>query len=469
MAAARHHEMLDNIMVLTAAQWAEWLHPRGIDGRFIEVGSMVDIFGKSGEKGALRDPGRDRKRARIVGLYPEGAKVEYFDVDGNPTPSDAKHGYPSVIQLAQIKAKVSSAPNARARIPGISSEEEFKTGGVTGEKYREPLDQDAYEAQIMLFNKIVQQQMNPDRSAAVKGGGTRLTDEEFAQHQAYVTEVTDFALGKSWDEQGIGLASDVAYKDSYGRWSDAELENMLNLATEIYGQITTGKPQNRRAIMLGGLPGVGKSTLLTDLDSAGSMKRDEWVEINPDLVKDEMISRGMYPDVIGLAPAETAGFIHAQSSEIAAMLERMAMKDGYNIVFDTTLGKWADQTISDLHAYNYDNIDGIYIDAALNHSIASINYRHMDGLNKYRTGISRSRNGMPEIETQTGGRFVPTKVAQGLEGNKENFDRLKVGFSRWALFEVTNSVGERPTPELVASTGEGMLMPGNYPAKGVLV
>jgi Zeta toxin len=464
MAAARAYNMLDDPTVLTAARWQDWLHPRGMDGRFIEKFSMVDVFGKPGGERTLADPKANRRRARITDLFPEGATVEYFDTQGNPAPADSGNGYPAYIKLDEISKKISSAPNSKARLQGVSSQEEFEAG------HREAMSQADYDAAVDKFNQRVDAEFKPERSAAHKDS-PELTDDEFSEHLDYVTEVVDAGLAKQPDGTS-GLASESAFKDTYGRWSQEQLERMLTMADDLYGQVTDGRVKGHKAIVLGGLPGSGKSTLLADLDKAGTIQRDQWVEINPDLVKDEMIARGWYPQIQGLTPNETATFIHAQSSEMASMLERMAMKDGYNLIFDTTMGSggingetWTDHTVKQLMFYGYDKPDGMFIDSDINHSLASVAYRHRDGLNQYRTGApTHDRRPGPEINN--GGRFVPAQAVAETVGtdvatsvNVQNFERLKSKFDRWAQYEVGGVPGTKPAPVLTDSTPQ---MPG-YP------
>jgi Zeta toxin len=470
MAAARFHDMLDHPAVLTAARWQEWLHPRGMDGRFIEKFSMVDIFSKDGDQSTLNDPKAQRRRAKIMELTPQGANVQYYD-QGKPIAADPKGGYPSLISLADIPKRISSAPNSRARLEGVSSKAEFD------EKHRPAMSQDDYDHEIDLFNERIIEELDPGRSAADRGTEP-VTDDEYDKHVSYVTDVTDLGLGKQPTEKGMGLASDAAFKDNYGRWSQEQLENMLLLSDELFGAVTAGKPKDRKAILLGGLPGAGKSSLLAQMHQEGSFDENDWVQINPDLVKDEMIKRDWYPKIEGLTPNETAGFIHAQSSEIATMLERMAMKDGYNLIFDTTMGgidsdgkSWTDYTLQSLaiNGYQGKDIDGIFIDSGTDHSLGSIAFRHKDGLNKYRTGVSR--NGRGDSEIKNGGRFVPNKVVQamtsgdnGPSANVQTFDRIKGKFARWAKYNVGNEPGTKPNPELVESTPD---MPGQF--QGALV
>lgn len=471
-----NYGLFDDPDVLLAAKWQEWLHPRGLDGRFIEKLSMVDVFAQSGGKRMLSDPKANRRRARIKNLFPEGAEVDYYDPQGKPVPADAKAGYPKIIPLNQISKRVAAAPKAKARLTSVdgkelSSKEEFDAG------YRPALGQDGYDKAIEDFNLKIERELNPSRSAAKKGiANEPISDEEYQQHFDFVTDVTDAALGKQVGDSGIGLASESALKDSYGRWDDASMERMLSFATDMYADLTAGKPQDRKAMVLGGLPGSGKTAKLRALADQGTINMDDWVVIDPDIVKERMIEDGWYPRVSGLTPNETAGFIHAQSSEMASMLERMMIKDGYNLIFDSTLGGsagpdgriWMDHTLDMLLVNNYDTPDGVFIDSTPTHSLASIASRHRSGLDKYRTGIART-SGDPEIDN--GGRFVPTKVVsasmkEGGTSNLSNFERLRDTnrLGRTAVYEVGGDFvpGQIPQTTLVAGEDTGPNAPGAF-------
>ncbi|GAC1528476.1 MAG: hypothetical protein NVS3B1_19670 [Marmoricola sp.] len=111
-------------------------------------------------------------------------------------------------------------------------------------------------------------------------------------------------------------------------------------------------PNDRQAIMLGGLPGAGKSTYLSNSgkELGGFLKVDKKgrptnaIVINPDDMKSLLLtardSRGnpLIPRTAGLTDGEHASLVHEESSRLAAMLAARAMAEGKNVVFDITLG-----------------------------------------------------------------------------------------------------------------------------------
>ncbi|WP_331025636.1 zeta toxin family protein [Longimicrobium sp.] len=453
--------------MLTAAKWQDWLHPRGKDGRFIEKQSFVNVF--ASENALLSDRTAVRRRAKISDLRPEGAYVAYQDVEGNPIPSDDAAGFPALIPVEQLSTKVSTAPKALAHLqPGESARKEVQDALVPA------MSQDDYDVKIAEINAQIHEK-HPEQAAIVSTGQGAITDAEMESHLGFIAEVHSQYL------EGEGLGYDSAFKDSFGLWSEEWQQIFDAVVDEVYDEVTVNqsKPKNRRAIMLGGLPGAGKSSTLDAMAQSGSFRKDEWITINPDLFKDKMFERGLHPDIEGLAPAETASFVHAASSEMSYMLEQLLSVEGYNLIFDITMGGTARagqkpnyEQVTD-HLGNWDYVvDGVFVDVDPGTSRERVALRHQQGLDALRTGRSR-RPDDPEIVN--GGRVVPDSViadnildendpdAQRYNSaNARNFDQMKATFVRWAEWDNT---GKKPVFIGGSGTGpddtEGT--PGFYP------
>jgi len=109
---AREHRLLDHPAIIAAIDWRDWLHPRGKDGKFIEKFGMVNVF--SDPDSLPGDRSAARRRAQVVDLTPNGAKLEYVDALGNPKAADPAAGFPEIIPTQQIVDKLSDAPRAIA-------------------------------------------------------------------------------------------------------------------------------------------------------------------------------------------------------------------------------------------------------------------------------------------------------------------------------------------------------------------
>jgi predicted kinase len=194
-------------------------------------------------------------------------------------------------------------------------------------------------------------------------------------------------------------------------------------------------PNDRQAVVTGGLGGAGKTTVLTE--HAGIDLRN-YLMINPDLVKEEMAARGLVPEIQGLTPMEATELVHEESSHVAKRVAHRAQADGKNVIWDITMSRAesAQDRIESLRASGYTEIDGIFVDIPVEMSLRRADGRHREGHDQYRAGSG------------LGGRFVPKEMIQAQADddwgskNRMHFETVKDRFSSWALYD--NSVDGRP-------------------------
>ncbi len=187
-------------------------------------------------------------------------------------------------------------------------------------------------------------------------------------------------------------------------------------------------PCERRAILAGGLGGAGKSTIL---DEHAGIDRSQYLNINPDAVKEELAKRGMVPEVPGLSPMEASDLVHEESSHIAKRLAFRAIGAGKNVIWDITMASRAstEQRVDELRSAGYTRVEGIFVDIPVETSVTRADARHRQGHDEYRAG-----NGL-------GGRFVPAEVISGQADpewgslNRKTFEALKYKFDRWSLYD----------------------------------
>ncbi len=108
------------------------------------------------------------------------------------------------------------------------------------------------------------------------------------------------------------------------------------------------------AIIAGGLPGSGKSTVLSE--QAG-IDLSKYLTINPDDIKEKMAERDMIPHVEGLSPMEASHLAHEESSLIAKQSSPAGpLSDGKNVIWDITMSSRATaqrRRIARLHDAGY--------------------------------------------------------------------------------------------------------------------
>jgi predicted ABC-type ATPase len=252
-----------------------------------------------------------------------------------------------------------------------------------------------------------------------------LTDAEHAEHVQEVRGLLDKA-------RADGLETDQQYTidQEKEQWKPDRNRAQRELVNDLFGQAYE-VPNERRAILAGGLGGAGKSTVL---EQYAGIDRSQYLTINPDAIKEEMARRGMIPDVEGLSPMEASELAHEESSMIAKRLALRAEAGGKNILWDITMSTQSstELRIDNLRSSGYTEIEGIFVDIPVETSIARADARHRIGHDDYRAG-----NGL-------GGRFVPPEVIQRQADpewgsvNRRTFEEVKDKLDGWSLYD--NSV-----------------------------
>ena len=194
----------------------------------------------------------------------------------------------------------------------------------------------------------------PDQSDAPAPAVEPLTDAEHAEHIAQVRELLIEAR-----ENGLATDQQYVIDDKRGLWSDERDDIHTNILNDLYAQ-ADGVPCDHRAVMAGGLPGAGKTTVL---ESGAGIDRSQYLTINPDDVKEEMARRGLIPQVNGLSPMEASDLVHEESSYLAKRLALRAMGDGKNLIWDITMasGPSTERRLTVLDQAGYVTI-GIFVD-----------------------------------------------------------------------------------------------------------
>ena len=249
-----------------------------------------------------------------------------------------------------------------------------------------------------------------------------------------------------------------------GRWTAERHTAHEEMWDELLTNVeAAGIPQDRDAFVLGGLPGAGKSSVLRPGGPAEAFGVVAWepgtdipegtthVSINPDIVKEMLIDRGMLPEGISpdLKPMEQVTFLHEESSYLAKQFSKRLGDLGYNIVLDNTMdsehGMLKRMTPLARQGYTF---RGLFVDIPVDESRASAKARYERG-----------------AFTEKGGRFVPSSVMGNrtstrgtMSKNRDAMDDLVADdwFTEWQVIDNTGISQRTPRSEVVAQgTGNG--------------
>jgi hypothetical protein len=162
-------------------------------------------------------------------------------------------------------------------------------------------------------------------------------------------------------------------------------------------------PKERKAVMSGGLGGAGKGFVL---GNHAGIDKTQFLTVDPDEMKAELLKRGLVPEIPGLLPMEHAKFMHEESSDLANMLMDVATREGMNVILDTTMGSTgsAQKKIAKFHDRGYD-VEGVFVDVPITVSQSSAAGRHLGGVNRFRRGEMKDLGFL-------GGRYVPPEYIE---------------------------------------------------------
>jgi predicted kinase len=215
---------------------------------------------------------------------------------------------------------------------------------------------------------------------------------------------------------------------------DAIIEDVYERAADV--------PCERRAIIAGGPPGAGKSTIL---ENHPGIDRSRFFTLDPDEIKSELAQRGLVPRLEGLSPMEASDLVHEESSRITKLLAARAQADGKNVIWDITMSSrpTTERRIADLRAHGYQQVEGIFVDIPREVSEARAEARHRSDQERFRNGEG------------LGGRLIPPELISSLADadwgttNRRTFESVKGSFDAWAMYD--NSIDGRP-PKLISSS-----------------
>jgi predicted kinase len=252
--------------------------------------------------------------------------------------------------------------------------------------------------------------------------GAPLTDGEHAEHRIEVAT-------KLADARQARQPTDYLHTvDNAGKiWTRERAAQHDAIIHDLYAAAAS-VPAEGKAVLAGGLPGAGKTTVLTTL---AGVDRARYLTLNPDVVKEEMAARGMLPVIEGLSPMEASELAHEESSYIAKQLALRAYADRKNVIWDMTMSstRTTQGRITELRSSGYRDIEGIFVDIPVEVSVRRADGRHREGHDDYLAGEG------------FGGRYISPELIRAQADpdygsvNRATFENVKATLSRWRCFD----------------------------------
>lgn len=206
-------------------------------------------------------------------------------------------------------------------------------------------------------------------------------------------------------------------------------QDRRRLHNEIVTRFIESRPEvsrDRKAIVLAGPPGAGKSTAQAALIEATQTQPENWLPINADDFKDELLQQarqdGSYdsflvPDEVHVLeaegerfyPRELAALVHTESSILSKKARNEALESGMNVIIDGTLGNEKQARIL------LDRLESAGYDVKIADVETTQDISEARTLSRWERGYITAENGTATgIDAELGGRWVPQSFPASL-------------------------------------------------------
>lgn len=260
------------------------------------------------------------------------------------------------------------------------------------------------------------------------------SQEKFRMEDDYETHVlyeTEYDMAEA-EKRGKFVEQEMEYVKNYKNTSVTEIDEMGNwtkarqeVHKKILGELMDkykNVPCDKKSIFSAGLPGAGKTTVLTKYEN---LNMNEWATVSSDDIKEMLAEKGYVPEVEGLTPMESSTLVHEESSYLADRLLSELSKQGKNIIYDFTCKKKSSAlrrmgVLTD-NGYKYEDMQFVYVDIDPNTAKLRAKNRYLQGLNQgINTAIENKYLDEHEQKKIIGGRYLPEHIIDSCKpkGNK---------------------------------------------------
>jgi hypothetical protein len=273
-------------------------------------------------------------------------------------------------------------------------------------------------------------------SVPIGGGRSGMSSEQY-QGALDRMDVTHEAVASYLATEGDTQSQYDFVEGVKGDYSDERTALHEQILSDAMDKVS-GVPRDSQAMILGGIPGAGKSS--ADLSTLG-IDKEQYATVNPDDFKQALIDAGAVPQVGDLKLGEAAPVLHEESSDLAGQFANRLMEQGTNVNYDITMASESSvqSRIDGLAKAGYSKPDMIFVDTTPKNAMDS-------AVGRYGRSMDSPQGGRTVSED-----FIKTARSDGTFPNKSVFESVKSQSGQWAMFD-----NNGPSAVMVAKgTGSG--------------
>lgn len=250
-----------------------------------------------------------------------------------------------------------------------------------------PFDGSSFDSEEEAFAYIEEKYTAINRHDELEKHGRKYSQFESLERGKFVQKETSIALLQKRDT----LSQFFDPSEGWTEEREALHDEMIAEILDKYKNV----PSEGKVIMSGGLPGSGKTTILTRFMKVDTSK---YATVSSDDFKEELAKRGAIPAIEGLSSMECSTLVHEESSYLADRLLSVLSKEKRNVIYDFTCksSEVTKRRIDSMVNAGYDSnsIQMVFADITVDIAHERAKRRYKDGLNN----------------DSIGGRFLPREI-----------------------------------------------------------
>lgn len=218
---------------------------------------------------------------------------------------------------------------------------------------------------------------------------------------------------------------DIYFNKETGEWTKERQALHDEILSELHDKYKD-VPNQHKAVFSAGLPGAGKTTVLTSYEH---FDMSSWATVSSDDIKEMLAEKGKVPEIEGLTPMESSTLVHQESSMLADKLMSDLSSQGKNIIYDFTCrnSKKTQRRINTLveNGYETKNMQFVFVNITPQVAKERAKFRYAKGLNEgIKVEQENLANSSKQKTTVVGGRYLPEYIIDDSKPKTKNYSSV---------------------------------------------